>query len=212
MQNLEIQTNKEYILCGDISGSMESIDPLCGNQSRYNYMLEKFQSFIKIAQDFDEHGAPTVILFGEHVHVFDHMKLSDIRSRLDNPEFEGFTYLHLAIEKAYELHREDKSELAKEKQVHPGTHLMVFTDGDPSNKPAVERILVKIVNEIDVEEEFQITFLTVGTITRQLQSWLDNLHDDLEGDVNPRDFDIIHVSRLEDITFMGAVAANRHRE
>ena len=211
MQNLELNPNVEYILGADISMSMETIDPLCGGQTRYNYMLEKFQSFIKTAEDFDEHGAPTIILFGENVKIYEHVKLDDIRSKLNSIVFEGFTNLHLLIEEAYKLHREDKSELAKEKKFHPGTKLLVFTDGEPTNKPAVERIIARIANEIDTQEEFQIMFLTVGTISPGLQRWLDGLHDKMEDKIiNPRDFDIIHISPLEKISFLGAVGANKH--
>lgn len=211
MENLEISTEKEYILAGDISFSMTSVDPACGGQTRYEYMLEKFQNFIQIAQDLDEHGAPTVLLFGERVHTFDHMKLDEVRPKLTAVKFEGFTNLDLAIEQAYDLHCEDKRELARKKEFHPGTHLMVFTDGDPSNKTAVERMLFRIVKEIDTQDEFQITFLTVGTVTKSLQAWLNGLHDLLEDERdNPRDFDIIHVSKLEDTTFTDALKANRH--
>ena len=213
MQNLEIQLGKEYHLGGDISMSMETVDPLCGGNKRYDYMIEKFQSFIKEASDLDEHGAPTVLLFGETVHVYEHMTLDKVKSKLENVKFEGFTNLHLLIEESYKLHREDKSELAREKKVHPGTQLMIFTDGDPSNKPAVERIISKIINEIDQEEEFQINILTVGTISTALRSWLDGLHDKMEDKtINPRDFDIIHVSKLEQTAFLAAVQANRHED
>lgn len=213
MTNLEIDPNKEYMLGGDISMSMQSVDVKCGNNTRYAYMLEKFQSFIKTAEDFDEHGAPTILLFGEKVHVFEHCTLDKIKVKLETVVFEGFTNLHLLIEKAYELHREDKIELAKEKKFHPGTQLLVFTDGAPTNRNAVERAIVKILNEIDREEEFQIHFLTVGTIDPVLQTWLTDLHDKFENKaLNPRDFDIIHVSTLEEITFLGTVVAAQHEK
>lgn len=213
MNSLEIDPNKEYILGGDISASMSTPDALCGGQIRYAYMLEKFKQFIKIAEDFDEHGAPTVILFGEKVHVYEHMKLEKIAADLENVTFEGFTNLELLIKKAWDLHKEDKIELAKEKKIHPGTQLLVFTDGAPTARMAVEREIARIISAIDREDEFQISILTVGTIDHGLQSWLDELHDKMEDkSINPRDFDIIHVSKLEGTTFLGAVAANRHED
>lgn len=213
MQNLEVNANKEHHLAGDISGSMQTKDNLCGGQTRYKYMLEKFKSFINEAKDFDSHGSPTIILFGENVYVHEHMTLEKIHSDLDNPKFEGFTNLHLAIEASYKLHRADKVELASEGKIHPGTQLMVFTDGEPTNRAAVERVLFKIVSEIDREEEFQIDFLIVGTVDRDVQAWLDDLHDKLEDKKsNPHDFDIIHVNKLESISFLGVVGSNRHSE
>lgn len=211
MSKLEINPNKEYILAGDISGSMSCFDDACGGNTRYRYMLEKFQLFIKTAEDFDEHGAPTIMLFGEKVRIFEHKKYEDIRSTIENIEFEGLTNLHLVIEEAYRLHRDDKSKLALARAFHPGTHLIVFTDGEPTNRAAVERIIARIISEIDTEEEFQINFLTVGKVDNSVRNWLDGLHDKMEDKkINPRDFDIIHVDKLEDVNFMGAVAANRH--
>ncbi len=211
INNIEINPNKEYILAGDISASMTTKDQACGGNTRYNYMLEKFQSFIKTAEDFDEHGAPTVMLFGERVHTYEHIKFETIGSQLQNIGFEGFTNLHLVIEEAYKLYREDKSELAREKKFHPGMQLLIFTDGAPTNMAAVERIIAKIINEIDNEEDFQINFLIVGTLEPQLKQWLDGLHDKMEDkSINPRDLDIIHISKLEDTSFLGAVGSNRH--
>lgn len=213
MNNLEINPNKEYHLAGDISGSMKNTDNLCGGNTRYKYMLEKFKSFIDAAKDFDKHGAPTIILFGEKVHIYEHMTADKIKSEIETPDFEGFTNLHLAIEESYKLHRADKVELASEGKIHPGTQLMIFTDGEPTNRMAVERILFKIVSEIDREEEFQIDLLIVGTVERELQAWLDDLHDKLEDKKsNPHDFDIIHVNKLESISFLGVVGSNRHED
>jgi hypothetical protein len=211
MENLEINPNMEHVLCGDISASMETRDPVCGGNTRYEYMLEKFKMFIKTAQDFDEHGAPTVMLFGENVQVFDHVTLNDIEHKLASPNFEGFTNLHLVLEEAYKLHREEKSELAQKREVHAGTCVLVFTDGEPTNRPAVERLLLRIVNEIDREDEFQIHFLIVGSPTIQIEKWLKSLHDNMENRaLNPRDFDIIHVSALEDTTFLGLLTLKNH--
>lgn len=213
MQNLEIDPNKEYILAGDISMSMTAKDVKCNDMRRYDYMLEKFQSFIQTASDFDEHGAPTVILFGENVQVHDHVTLEKIADKLKNVQFEGATNIHSVVECAYDLHRAEKSEMAKEKKLHPGTKLLIFTDGCPTNKAALERILFTIANQIDTEDEFQIHFLTVGTIDASLQGWLDSLHDNMEDKAkNPRDFDIIHISEIEKTTFLSTVNANRHED
>lgn len=213
MENFEVKPNMEYILAGDISGSMSTVDNKCGGNTRYKYMLEKFKLFIKEAEDFDEHGAPTIMLFGEFVHVYEHLTLEEVNDKLDTVRPEGWTNLHLLLQEAYKLHREDKSELAKRSEVHPGTCVLVFTDGEPTNRPAVERMLVKIVNEIDREDEFQIHFLVVGTVDSSVNQWLSDLHGNMEDrSVNPRDFDIIHVSALEEVTFLGLHTLKNHDE
>jgi Mg-chelatase subunit ChlD len=206
MENVvEVKMGKEYILMGDISGSMSQKDPKCGGHTRYAYMLEKFQNFIKQAEDFDECG-PTVILFGEDVHTYEETTLEKLmkESDIQSPTFEAFTNLDKAIEQAYKIHKDKKNELHDEGKIHPGTVCMIFTDGQPSNKPAVERVIVKIANSLDREDEFNIYILTVGTIDAPLQDYLDNLHDGLEDQLT-QDFDIIHINELEKTKFTSAV-------
>jgi hypothetical protein len=210
MSNLEIDPNKEYVLAGDISASMTTIDPACGDNPRYTYMLEKFESFIKAAEDFDQHGAATIMLFGERVHTYRDAKLSTVTDKLQQVNFEGFTNTDLCIKAAYELHKSEKREMAREKKVHPGTVLLIFTDGAATNRAAVQREIIRIANEIDREDEFTIQFLTVGTIDGNLKAFLQGLHDDLEDHLT-QDFDIVHVDKLEDVNFLAVTSgALRH--
>jgi len=198
--SFEIDPNKQYILAGDISGSMQNSDPACGGNTRYAYMLEKFEQFIQASQDFDPDG-PTVILFGENVQVFENTNLDAVKANLSNPAFEGWTNTHAAIAKAYELHKAQKAANGS----HPGTVLLVFTDGSPTNRKAVADTIVKIANEIERDEEFSIAFLTVGSIDADLQAWLNKLDDELQGSGGAQ-FDIVDVKALESVTFLQAVA------
>jgi len=200
MQNIEIDPNKQYLLAGDISASMDFKDPKCSGLTRYEYMLEKFKAFIKISEDYDPDG-PTIILFGEHVKVFRNTNLAAVESKLSKVEFEGFTNTDKVIDEAFKLHKEEKTELAKQGKSHPGSVLMLFTDGAPTNRAAVGRSIIEIANAIDNREEFSIIFLTVGTIVSDLQDWLTMIDDNLKG----AKFDIVDVKALEDITFLGAV-------
>lgn len=200
MQNIEIDPNKQYILAGDISASMDSQDAKCSGLSRYDYMLEKFKAFIKISEDYDPDG-PTIILFGEHVKVFRNTNLAAVDEKLSKVEFEGFTNTDKVIDEAFKLHREEKAELAKAGKAHQGSVLMLFTDGAPTNRAAVGRSIIEISNAIDTREEFSIIFLTVGTIAPDLKDWLEMIDDNLKG----AKFDIVDVKPLEDVSFLGAV-------
>ena len=56
---------------------------------------------------------------------------------------------------------------------------------------AYEKVIkyVDLYYEIDSEDEFQIVFLTVGTINKDVNKYLESLHDDLEDpQLNPNDF------------------------
>jgi hypothetical protein len=200
MNQIEIDPNKQYILAGDISGSMDTIDQKCAGLSRYKYMVEKFKAFIKISEDYDPDG-PTIILFGEHVHVYRNTTLSAVDSKLNKVEFEGFTNTDKVIDEAFKLHREEKVDLAKQGRAHPGTVLMIFTDGAPTNRAAVGRSIINVANTIDTREEFSIIFLTVGTLAPDLKDWLTMIDDNLK----EAKLDIVDVKPLEEITFLGAV-------
>jgi len=205
----EVRPDREYILLGDISGSMTQKDPLCGDQSRYNYMLEKFKLFIKEAAQFDSHGEVDVILFGETIHLFAETTIEKIDSTLNRVQAEGATMTDKALEMAYDRHRAKKKEMAAKGESHPGTVCFVFTDGDPTNKRAVEDVIVDIANHIEREDEFNVTFLTVGTRSNELEAWLSGLHDKVENRIS-RDFDIIHVERMEKVNFLAAVNTVNH--
>lgn len=196
--SFEIDPNKQYILAGDISASMEAVDAACGDQPRYDYMLEKFKQFIKVSEDFDPDG-PTVLLFGEDVHTYENTTLAAIETNLNraNVKFEGWTNTDKALAQAYELHKAQKAGNAT-----VSTVLLVFTDGAPTNRKAVEQTIRSISDSLDRDDEFSISFLTVGTIDQGLQEYLVKLDDELTG----VKFDIVDVKKLEEVDFLKAVA------
>lgn len=197
--SIELNPNMQYILAGDISGSMQTIDAKCMGNTRYSYMLEKFESFIKEAEDFDPDG-PTIMLFGENVYTYPNTTLDKVDAKLKSVNLEGFTNTHLAVEEAWNIHKQEKSELAKEGKVHPGTVLFLFTDGQPTNQHALERTIRDIANAVDREDEFNIGFILVGTIDVALQSYLHKLDDSLGAK-----YDIVGVKEIEGLTFLKAV-------
>ena len=81
----------------------------------------------------------------------------------------------MVIEKAWDLHQEEKAQMKKEGKLHPGTVLFIFTDGAPTNRAAVERSIVKIASVIDRHDEFNIGILKVGTVDPELEKWLSDL-------------------------------------
>lgn len=187
---VELNPNMQYILCGDISASMQERDPKCGGADRYSYMLEKFKSFIKEAEDFDPDG-PTIILFGEGVTTYENTTLDKVDSLLSHVQFEGFTNTHLAIKEAYRIHQRDKSH---------ATCVFVFTDGQPTNENALERTIREIANSVNREDEFNIGFVLTGTVPARLREYLNKLDDELGAK-----YDIVGVREIEGLTFLKAV-------
>lgn len=205
----EVNPNKEYIFLGDISGSMSAQD--CSGQSRLNYMMEKFKLFINQACEFDEHSAADIILFGEKIYTLEKVKPEDIDTKTNSAHLEGFTNLHLAIEKAFSMHKQAKREYKKEDKVHPGTVFFVFTDGEPTNRKAVKEQLKRIIDDIESEDEVQIVMVIVGQPTSELMRWLKSIHDDLEDkSINPNDYDILHVTSIDEVNFLECLKLKDH--
>lgn len=199
MENLEVSLNREYILAGDISASMRTLDPKCMNLTRYKYMLEKFKSFIQTTSDFDKHGGCTIMLFGKEVQKFEHANLSTVEDKLDRIEFEALTMTDALIDEAYEEHREEKIKMLKEGEIHPGTTLMIFTDGEPTDGMSVKRAIANIESKIDLDTEFKIIFLTVGTISLITHNFLKDL-------VNLSKKNMVSVCELDNVNFIAAAA------
>jgi hypothetical protein len=200
MMTVELNPNKQYILCGDISMSMDTKDIACGGSSRYDYMLEKFKSFIKESEDYDPDG-PTVLLFGEQVHTYRNTSLDKIGDKLGKVQLEGFTNTHLVIAEAWKLHEQEKQMLAKDGKQHDGTVVFVFTDGEPTNKAALERTILQIANTVSRDDEFSIGFVLVGTITSGLRQYLDHIDNGLTAAKH----DIVGTTSIDNLTFLKAV-------
>jgi len=198
---IELNPNMQYILCADISASMNATDPGLGGLTRYSYMVEKFKQFVKDSEDFDPDG-PTIILFGESVKVFSNTNIDAIEDKLSSIQFEGFTNTHLALESAWKIHEAEKLGFVNEGKKHPGTVVFMFTDGEPTNRGALERLIVQISNSIDCEDEFNIGFILVGTVPLELREYLDKLDDGLKGKAK---YDIVGVSEIQGLTFLKAV-------
>lgn len=210
MEKIEVNPNREYYFALDISASMSATDLKCDGLSRYQYVLDKFKKFAKIAEEYDQHEGITVFLFGEKVQMFPETKFENVSSKLDKVDFEGQTNLHLLLNDAFDQHLKEKRDLANEKKPCIGTQLLVFTDGEPSNRARVSREIVRIANSIDREDEFNITFLTVGTISRELKQYLDGLHDNIKNEIKAG-FDIIHIMEADNTDFIKAVGASLHK-
>lgn len=196
MSNLELNKGDNFIFGCDVSASMGATDTPTG-ASRIDYLKEKIQLFIGEAGKYDEDGID-VITFG---HSINHIagvtpdKASEIVSRLKATEMSTDTAG--LINKAYAVHKAGGYEQ---------TVLFVATDGEPSDKAAVQSAIVEITKDLKEEHEFAISFLTVGKRTPALEAFLTSLDDDLKG----AKYDIVDVKTLEEVDFIQAFAGALH--
>jgi hypothetical protein len=193
---LELNKGDNFIFGMDVSASMQTKD--CpGDAARIDYLKEKVIVFANEASKWDEDGID-VLTFGEKVTKYQNVtaeKASEIIGALKATQ--GMTDTAGLINEAYKLHKDGKKDQ---------TVLFIATDGEPSNRDAVKAAIIEITKDIEEEHEFNISFLTVGKISPDLQAFLTSLDDDLKG----AEFDIVDVKKLEDVDFMAAFSGALH--
>lgn len=192
-EKFELNEGDNIQVLVDVSGSMDETD--CPNGlSRIEYSKEKTIALAREASKYDTNGIH-VVKFGHAVNVFKNVtadKAADIIGNLKADETATFT--HDAIAKAFQLHKEDKSEQ---------TVCLVITDGAPSKPDEVLKTIAGITEQIKDETEFCLCFLTVGKRDAKLNEFLKRL----DGDDKPiGKFDIVEVRELESTDFMQAFA------
>lgn len=190
--NLELNQGDNFIFGVDVSGSMAATD--CpGSMSRIQFLKEKTIQFAQEASKYDPDGID-VLTFGHEVKAYEKItadKAAELINRFG--AVESATMTHELIRKAWDLHKAGGYEQ---------TVLFIATDGSPTDRDAVKKVIVDITNKVGDEREFNISFLTVGTIASDLAAYLTSLDDDLKG----AKYDIVDVKRLEDVDFLSAFA------
>ena len=187
---LELNQGDDFIFALDVSASMGNTDTPTG-QSRYDYAKEKALAFAQEASKIDTDGI-SVFRFGEKVTKFSDITPDKIPAAFEAGPSEMATNTADVIQAAYDEHVERKNEQ---------TFLLIVTDGAPTNPEAVKKTIIDITHKVKDEREFNIGILQVGNDTA-VAAFLSALDDDLKG----AKYDIVDVKRLEDVSFMAAVA------
>lgn len=190
--NLELNKGDDFIICLDISGSMQATD--CpGDVSRIAYSIESFKAFANEAAKYDTDGV-SLYAFGASVHSFPDVsadKIDSVATALAGLRLESMTRTDLVIKQAWEEHKARNNEQ---------TVVMVFTDGEPSNAEGLLTLIAQITQEVKDEREFNIAFITVGQRNAELDKFLAILDDGING----AKYDIVDVKRLEEVDFYAA--------
>lgn len=190
--NLELNKGDDFIICLDISGSMQATD--CpGDVSRIAYSIESFKAFANEAAKYDTDGV-SLYAFGASVHAFPDVsadKIDSVATALAGLRLESMTRTDLVIKQAWEEHKARSNEQ---------TVVMVFTDGEPSNAEGLLTLIAQITQEVKDEREFNIAFITVGQRNAELDKFLAILDDGING----AKYDIVDVKRLEEVDFYAA--------
>lgn len=188
---LELNQGDQFIIGLDISQSMATRD--CGpnlDVSRIAYTLETCEMLVAEASKYDPDGI-SFYPFGASVHAFRDLQPADIHTKLSNIQLEPATQTHLAIREAFKEHQDKKNEQ---------TFLFIFTDGDPSDRNAVEKAIIDITNKVKDPMEFRIGFLLVGKTPSSLADWLADVDDNLTS--RGAKYDIVKNMVMEKTSFI----------
>lgn len=194
--NYELDQGDQFIFGIDVSGSMQTAD--VAGKSRIEALKETVITFIGEASKYDPDGVD-VITFGEKITHLGALTAEAAATAINKLRAnESFTDTAGLIRKAYELFTAKKSE--------DNTVLFIATDGSPSDQASVKTELRRIAKLQDAgNENFSVSFLTVGVIDSKLEEFLTGLDDDLKAvDKNGNPIDIVDVKALADVDFIAA--------
>lgn len=192
-QNFEVHKGDQFILALDASGSMNATDTPSG-ESRFKYALETFKVFVQEANKLDPDGVSFYSFQGNKVDQHADVKTTDeIDQMIKKLTPGGGTPTDKAIAAAYKEHKAKGS---------AQTLFIMVTDGEPSDPEAVKKTCIDITNDIKNEMEFRISIVTVGNRSAELDKWLEDLDEHLDG----AKYDIIDISKMEEVDFQQACA------
>lgn len=189
---LELKKGDQIIIAVDKSGSMGEVDPKCEGVTRYAWMQETLRTYVNGANKFDPDGV-SLIFFAQRAEVHSDVSTTDeVDALIKQHRPGGSTNTALAIDAAWKEHTDKKN---------ASTFLLIFTDGDATDRDAVAKSIVDITNKISDPEEFRIVFLPIGTVSADLQAFLEFLDDGLTA----AKFDIVAVQDPETADFESAL-------
>lgn len=163
----------------DASGSMGTED-MPGGRSRWKYMQETAEAFARDVAKFDSDGLDVIVFGGAGIQQYNGVDAAKVREIFNDREPRGSTPLHLALDAAF----------TRGKQSNKPQFNLVFTDGEPDDRIAVERMIVKQANSQERDEDCTVLFVQVGTDSGAAH-YLQHLDDDLQS--KGAKFDIVDV-------------------
>lgn len=169
----------------DCSGSMEEPVSASDRRSRWQAMQEEVRSFIRDLAKIDSDGVD-LIFFGARIEVEEKVNIDNLGQILARYSPRGGTPLGPALVKAFELAKQGTSANKKDMTI-------VFTDGEPESKEAVEKAIIAQANSQQADDEHTVLIRQIGD-DAGTSAWLRKLDDNLKG----AKFDIVDCKSYEE--------------
>lgn len=189
MTNPSLIENRDYTLIIDKSGSMTTGDQV-GGKTRWEAAQESTLALARTCEAIDPDGI-TVYLFSGRFRRYDNVTSDKVTQIYELNEPMGRTDLAGVLEDALNNYFQRK---AAQTTKSNGETILVITDGEPNDRKAVMRTIIKAANQIDRDEELAISLIQVGK-DRKATAFLKALDDDLQR-VGAK-FDIVDTITME---------------
>jgi vWA found in TerF C terminus len=187
--------DRDYTLIIDKSGSMSTPDRP-GGKTRWEAAQESTLALAKTCEQFDPDGI-TVYLFSSRFRRYENVTSDKVAKIYEENEPMGRSNLAEVLKDALENYFNRKQE---GKTKPNGETFLIVTDGEPSDRKAVMRMIVEASRQIDRDEEIGIAIVQVGR-DKKANEFLQALDEQLQSAGAKFDIvDTITMDKMEDMT------------
>jgi hypothetical protein len=186
--NAETARDIDFMILLDASGSMASASNRYAGKTRWNEAQETIFGISAALAQYDADGID-IVVFGASVELIEGVTPDQVQNVFNTRSPMGTTPLDQALAKVVE------------KRVRTGknTVAIVFTDGAPNDRDAVERIIVNAANGLDRDEQLTFLFVQIGA-DATAAAFLQYLDDELQA--KGAKFDIVDTIPVDEAETM----------
>ncbi|MFM7439442.1 MAG: vWA domain-containing protein [Snowella sp.] len=194
MSTNSILENRDYTLMIDKSSSMATSDTPNG-KTRWEIAQESTVALAKKCEEIDPDGI-TVYLFSGRFRRYDNVTSEKVSRIYTENEPMGRTDLASVLEDGLENFFQRKA--ANQTKAN-GETFIIITDGEPTDRKALIRLIIEATQKIDRDEELAISLIQVGQ-DKKATAFLKALDDQLQN--AGAKFDIVDTVTIEDMQGM----------
>ncbi len=163
----ETASEYDFIVGLDASGSMASPSTRYSGKTRWQEAQETILGIASALGEFDSDGID-VVVFGGGVNLIEGVTAAKVAEIFANRSPRGSTPLAEALDVM----------VKKQASTGKNTVAIVFTDGEPDDRPAVEKTIVGAANALEKDEALTFLFVQIGN-DAGAGKFLDHLDDGL---------------------------------
>lgn len=174
-------TEYDFVVVVDASGSMQTED--MKGRSRWAYMQETAEVFVRDMQKLDSDGLGLVVFSGQGIDSYDGVTVDKVSEVFKARRPMGSTPLAEGLQAALKLAgKSDKKDF-----------IIVFTDGVPDNKESAAKVIIDASQGQATDDALTILFVQVGH-DAGAAAYLRELDDNLKG----AKFDIVDAKTIDE--------------